>query len=110
MTLPTVVQGSLRPSLQITWLRQGTQTPEDLTAATLTGSLRASGATSITAIAGALTVTDGANGVFRWDLAAADVATAGSYMVEFVATFASGASPAKTFSEGWTVAKSLSGG
>lgn len=110
MGLPTVVQGALRPSLSITWYRGNTTTPEDLTGATLTGTLQRVGVSATQAVAGALVLVNAAGGAFRWDLDAADVATPGDYWVEFTAAFASGASPAKTFAERWTVARSLAGG
>lgn len=108
MSLPSVVQGSLRPSLQITWLRRNTETPEDLTDATISGTLRLHGSTELRAIAGALQVIDGPNGVFQWDLDTLDVATPGTYSVEFTAVFASGPTPGKTFGSTWRVTASPS--
>ena len=105
--LPDRVKGGLRPAQAITWQRED-GSAEDLTGATVTGVLRnrATGATA--AIAGALTLTDGAAGAFRWDMAAADVADAGSFDVQFTATFGAGLSPARTFVERWIVAEALS--
>ncbi len=106
MALPTRVQGGLRPSLLITWTRED-GTAEDLTGATLTGSIRDRATQTTRAIAGALTVTDGPAGVFRWDLAAGDVAAAGSFDVQFSAAFVAGQTPARTFVERWTVSEAL---
>lgn len=108
MSLPGVIQGSLRPSLQLTWLRKDTTTPEDLSDATISGTLRLRHSTELRAIAGALHVTDGPNGVFQWDLDALDVATPGLYAVEFTATYASGPTPGKTFESTWRVSASPS--
>ena len=106
MALAAAVQGARRPAQSVTWLREGGG-PEDLTGAALTGFIRnrATGATR--AIAGPLTVTDGAAGVFRWDYAAGDVAEAGRFDVQFTAAFAAGLTPARTFVEQWTVEAAL---
>lgn len=105
MALPSRPAGARRPPLTVTWMREGTTTPEDLTGATITGVLRRSGTN--TAITGTLTVTDGTGGVFRWDFSAADVATAGTYEVQFNAAFGSGLTPAKTFVAQMTITRSL---
>ena len=52
-------------------------------------------------------MTDGTAGVFRWDYAAADVAEAGRFDVQFVAAFTAGLSPARTFVAQWEVRGSL---
>ena len=106
MTLPTRVKGGIRPSQAITWSRESGE-PEDLTAATLTGSIRDRATGTTRAIVGTLTVTDGPAGAFRWDLAAADVIAAGKFDVQFTAAFASGLTPARTFVERWTVAEAI---
>ncbi len=105
MSLPNAIQGALRPSLLISWMETGTNTPIDLTGATLTGFMQCGNTT--VAIAGVLTVTDAPGGVFRWDLAAADVAETGRFQVQFVATYASNPTPAKTFVMGWLVERAL---
>jgi hypothetical protein len=107
-SLPTAIQGALRPSLLLSWRRQGTGAPEDLTGATLSGSIINSQSGVAHAIAGQLVLVDGPGGQFRWDFAHADVATPGSYAVEFVASFAAGQTPAKTFTAGWLVVGSPS--
>ncbi|MBK8799703.1 MAG: hypothetical protein IPM07_26895 [Anaerolineales bacterium] len=70
MALAAAVKGGLRPSQIVTWQQDsGTVWTSP---ATLTGTI--TNRSSVTrAIAGALTVTDGA-GQFRWDYAAGDVA------------------------------------
>src|SRR4051812_7283750 len=108
MALPNWVQGARRPSLLITWYQEDTTTPEDLTSAIITGYIAAhTGVGSATAITGVLTVTDGAAGQFTWDFSAADVGTAGGFKVQFVATYGSGQTPAKTFKADWSVERSL---
>jgi hypothetical protein len=110
MAMPNAVQGGTRPSLLITWLQDGTTTPEVLTSATLTGTIgnAIGGGGTVRAITGTLTVTSGAAGIFRWDLSAADVASAGTFEVQFSAAFGSGQTPAKTFLTRWTVDRSQS--
>lgn len=99
--LPNWVQGARRPSMLITWYEEDSTTPEALTGATITGFIRY-GVTTI-AITGVLTVIDGAAGQFRWDFSAADVANAGALKVQFVATFGSNPTPAKTFQAEWHI-------
>lgn len=107
MGLANAIVAAKRPSQLITWTRFSDGTPEDLTGATLTGKLRLYQQATSQAIAGTLTVTDAVNGVFRWDYADADVAVAGEHRVQFMATFGSNPTPAKTFTETWTVKESL---
>ena len=104
MALPDGVQGATRPAYDITWLR-GDGTPEDLTGATITALIRAHLTTR--AATGALTLTDAANGEFRWNLSAADVADSGQLEVQFVATFGSEPTTAKTYKQDWYVEKSM---
>lgn len=107
MALPMAIKGGTRPSPLITWYQDNTTTPETLTGATLTGFIYRGSGQDTVAIEGNLTVIDGPGGIFRWDLDAADVAEAGNFYVQFVATFASGQSPAKTFATRWRVAEAL---
>lgn len=106
MALAAAVAGATRPSQLITWTRAD-GAPEILTDATLTGWLRSRETGVTRAIAGTLALVDGAAGVFRWDYAAGDVATAGTFDVQFVAAFEAGQTPAKTFVAQWTVAEAL---
>lgn len=102
MALATAVAGGLRPSQIVTWERSD-GAPEPLTGATLTGTITNRATDTTRAIAGTLTVTDGAAGEFRWDYAAGDVDTAGEYDVQFNAAFSPGPSPARTFVARWKV-------
>jgi len=74
-----------------------------LTDATMTGTItnRATGVTR--AIAGELTVTNGAAGEFRWDYAAGDVSDKGEFDVQFDAAFDSPPSPARSYIARWIV-------
>lgn len=76
-----------------------------MTDATITALIQ-HGATT-TAATGIFTVTDGPNGVFRWDLSAADVANAGRLTVQFNAAFGTDPTPAKTFKASWYVEEAL---
>jgi hypothetical protein len=104
-SLPNWVEGARRGSIELTWYEDGSTTPVDLTSATISGYLQVVGVTR--AITGTLSVTDGPGGVFRWDLSAADVADSGNLQVQFVAAFASGQTPAKTFKADWYIEAAL---
>jgi hypothetical protein len=106
MALANAVQDGLRPSQVITWSRAD-GTAENLTGATITGSIR-SIATGVTrAITGTLTVTTAASGIFTWAYSAADVADSGAFDVQFDASFGSNPTPAKTLLTPWLVDESL---
>lgn len=100
MSLQPAVQGDLHEGQLITWYA-GTP-PKVLTGATITGKI-INGAGVATAIAGTLTVTDGANGIFSWVYAAGDTGTVGSFKVQFTATYAG--SPDSSYEADWTVFK-----
>ena len=104
--LPNRVEGGVRPAQALTWKRED-GSAEDLTGATLTGSIRNRATGETRAITGVLTVTDGPAGAFRWDISAADVAEAGRFDVQFTAAFAAGLTPARTFVEQWVVEAAL---
>ena len=82
--------------------------PIDLSGAVLSGTMtnRATGETR--AITGQLTPTDPAHGEFAWYYSAADVAEWGEFDVEFVATFAEGLTPGKTYLARWSISRSPS--
>lgn len=102
--LPRAVKGGVRPSPLVTWVREDTGEPEDLTGAALSGTITDAAGTE-RAIAGSLTVLDGAAGKFVWSLAPADVAQAGSFEVRITASFEQPPSPAKSFAAPWKVVK-----
>ena len=106
MALAQAIKDSTRPSQIITWTR-GDGEPENLTGATLTGKIRDSGTGETRAIVGDLTVENGSLGTFTWEYAAEDVAHAGSFLVQFAATFSSNPSPARTIASEWYVYEAL---
>ncbi len=101
MALAHAIEGGTRPSQVVTWTRDDS-TPEDLSGATLTGTIKNSLGV-VRAIAGTLTVTTAASGIFTWAYHAADVATAGKCRVQFTATFGTTPTPAKTVIADWVV-------
>jgi hypothetical protein len=101
MALAAAVQGATRPSQVITWTRAD-GTAEDLTGATITGTIKDSAGT-VRAITGTLTVTTAASGVFTWAYSSADVATDGNYTVQFTAAFGGVPTPARTIKTPWVV-------
>lgn len=104
--LAYAIKGAQRPSQIITWL-DADGDAVNLSGATITGKMRNvdTGATAV--IAGDLTVTNGSAGEFMWDYDAADVATAGLFVVQFTAAYLSGATPGRTIISDWEVKGSL---
>ena len=103
--LSEAIAGATRPGQVVTWLR-GDGTPENLTGATLSGKTRnEAGVTRV--IVGTLAVTDGAAGKFTWTYGAGDVVAAGTFSVQFTATFADAPTIAKTKIGEWVVEASL---
>ncbi len=100
--LAAAVKGGLRPSQIVVWAPDG-GSAMDLTGATMTGTITDRNTGVTRAIAGALTVTDGAAGEFRWDYAAGDVSEKGEFDVQFNAAFGSPPSPARSYIARWTV-------
>lgn len=100
--IDSVVQGSVRPSLQITWA-DSDGVALDLTNATMSGTIRANATGTVRAIVGDLTITDAEAGAFRWDMDAADVADAGRFTVQFEATYSVGITPARSVPAAWRV-------
>ena len=102
MALAAAIQGGRRPSQTITWTRED-GSAEDLSGATLSGFIRNRRTRSTRAIDGTLTVSDAVAGVFVWAYGSTDVSEAGSFDVQFVASFGSDPTPAKTKSIFWQV-------
>ena len=100
MALSNAVQGATHTAQRLTWV-DGDGDPLNLTGATVTGRLLDLATGTARAITGTLQVLDGEAGLFSWDYGAADVATAGAFNVQFVATF--GAANDKTLAELWEV-------
>ena len=105
MALVHAIAGALRPGQEITWTRDD-GSAEDLSNATVTGVLFDTTTGATRAIAGTIQVSDGPNGVFIWNYDLADVVY-GTYLVQFTASFVSGATPARTFLTPWRVNPSL---
>lgn len=108
MALPDAVQFEDGRVVTITWLKQGTTTPEDISSPTsFTGTIEyGSGPTFTTrATSGALTVTDGANGIFTWKWNAVDTVDGGDFRVQFVIV-KPGVPSLRSFLEPWTVRRS----
>lgn len=106
MALAAAVQGARRPSQTITWTDEN-GTALDLSGATITARIRNTTANTTVASDGTFTVVTAASGIFRWDYSAADVATAGSYEVQFTATYVSAPTPARTILAPWVVLASI---
>ena len=89
MPLPAAVQYSRQDTFQITWTADDdTATPIDLTAATLYGVVFKNGVQ--TSITGTLAVVTAASGIFSWAPSEADVADAGTFLVQFYAKYSNG--------------------
>lgn len=106
MSLAAAVQGARRPAQLITWLT-GEGAPFDLTGATISARIRNLASGQVRESDGAFVIVDPAAGVFRWEYSEGDVAEVGIFEVQFTATFATGASPARTLVSEWRVLRSL---
>lgn len=98
----TAIQGGKRPSPIITWC-DAEGNAEDLTGATITARIFNNTTGTDYTSDGTFTVTDAANGVFRWDYGDTDIGTAGQCDVQFTAAFGSGPTPARTRRTPWRV-------
>lgn len=108
MALAAAIKGAKRPSQTITWTRAD-GTAEDLSGATLAGYIRNLRTGETRAIDGTLTLVTAASGIFSWDYGDNDVSEAGeAFVVQFVASFGSDPTPAKTVASTWTVYDGLS--
>ena len=81
-TLAPAVVGDTHSPQTITWENQ------DLTAATLSAVKKNLDTGVVTAVTGAFAVTNATSGIFTWTYGAADTETAGRYLVQFTATYA----------------------
>ncbi|SRR6266540_1138767 len=100
MALQNAIQGQAHTGQSITWTRDD-GTAQNLTGATLTGTITNVLTGVSVAIAGALTATTPLSGILTWAYASADVASAGQYRVQLLASYA-GASDA-TYLADWLV-------
>ena len=79
----------------------------DLSGATITGFKRNVETEVTVAIDGTLALVDAPNGQFSWNYGTVDVGTAGSFVVQFIFTYA-GPLLDRSFSEAWYVHEALS--
>lgn len=107
MSAIRAVQGGRWPPQPLVW-EQGGVAANLVGATGITGTMtnRATGVTR--AITGTITITDPSRGEFAWYYSVADVAEWGEFDVEFVAAFAEGLTPGKTFLTRWSISKSPS--
>ncbi len=88
MALPSVVQNARKRTLTITW-KDDDGNPIDLTGAVLYA-IKWDADNVESSITGTLTISNAAAGIFTWATSAADVATAGTYYVQFGAKYPTG--------------------
>ncbi len=88
MALGDAVQGAISTPQTITW-QDSDGTAWDLTGGTLTGVIKPERGGAARAITGVLAFTsDGSDGEFTWARSAADLATDGTFWVQFKSTYA----------------------
>jgi hypothetical protein len=102
MALAKTVAGATHTPQVITWTTADGQ-PQDLTGATLTGTISTRGNRDGRAIAGALELLTPALGLFRWIYDEADVVE-GFWSVQFIATYGDSTDDV-TFAEQWEVTR-----
>jgi hypothetical protein len=105
--LATVAQGSERPLIVVPYTHADNTTGEDLTGAVITGYLKDLATGEVRQIQGGIEITDAANGVFEWTPDAQDVATAGTYQVQFSAVFGGEPTPGRTIVYEWEITESI---
>ena len=104
MPLSNAVQGARHTAQRIVWA-DGDDDPLNLTGATITARLLDLATGQARAATGTLEVLDAEAGLFSWVYGVEDVATAGAFNVQFVATF--GETNDKTLAELWEVEPAL---
>ena len=101
MALADAVKGATYTQQTITWTNVD-GLAQNLTGATLSGTIKDVSTGVVRAITGTLTLVTPASGIFLWDYSTADVATAGVFEVQFKATYA-GSEYDATIKTGWKV-------
>lgn len=87
MALQNATQGAIHTGQTITWTRDD-GTPQDLTGATMSGTITNVRTGVSVGVAGTLTATTPLSGILTWAYALADVAAAGRYRVQITASYA----------------------
>ena len=107
MSLPTWVQGSRHTAMRLQWVRRDNTYP-DLTGTAITGKIRVNGSMTAVALTGTIApdTTAPQRGYFTYAPSSADVASAGIYQVQFIATYAD-SKPDLTFITDWTITAAL---
>ena len=105
MALSKAIVGSNHRAQSITW-KDERGNALVLTGATITAGKRDHDGTTVTAVDGTLALSDGPNGVFTWTYGTNDISTAGTYVVQFFATYAD-TTIEKNFTEQFIVAEAL---
>lgn len=93
MSLSEAIVGSNHTGQRITW-KDERGNPVDLTGSTLTAGKREHDGTTVTAVDGPLDLVSSVadNNQFDWTYGTNDIATAGTYVIQFFATYASDSS------------------
>lgn len=86
VAIPNAVQGGTHTARSFTWTRSD-GSAQDLTGAVLTGTKKNVRTGEVSAITGALALVSPSAGTFTWTLSEADVAEAGAFEVQFLATY-----------------------
>lgn len=105
MALASAVEGATHTPQRITWTDSDGDAV-NLTGATLTGRLYNIDLGTTANIAGDLDLVTAASGIFDWAYDAADVESAGTYLVQFTATYAD-TTLERTLQAEWTVEPAL---
>ena len=104
MGLPRAIQGARNTGAQITWT-QDDGTIQDLTGATITGTIEDKDGTS-RSITGALALVTPSSGIFSWSYSVSDVGTVGRFLVQFKANYGGGLYDL-SYPEVWVVERAL---
>jgi hypothetical protein len=106
MGLSKAIQGSNHTVQQITW-KDERGNAVNLTGATITGKIHPhNDSSSVVAVDGTLSLVTAASGIFSWAYGTVDVGTVGSFVVQFIATYAD-TTKEKCFKEQFTVDDAL---
>lgn len=102
---PNLVQGATHTVKRITW-QDAQRVAVNLTGATMSGRKRLVDAETGEALGGSFAVVTAADGIFTYQPSADDVAEAGLYDFQFIATFGDGTIE-KTFTVRWEIGEAI---